>query len=204
MQVSYDATYISPTPVPAQPAPRLGTPPRATSLKPTPGALHAPPSIFPLNTPNPTPVTTEQDRRYVRAEGVTLVSGTWGEPTDPARARLVEDRDAFALLWDETVGVWVAVYRMCINVGAWCPLIPYWISHTVCSLLAGTLTRPIALSYSVDYRAGETSAHDTCKERACRNASRSRGLSQVTRICKRGTVHQRTGVREVLSRSGRG
>ncbi len=119
-QVSYDATYISPAPAPAQPAPRLGTPPRTISLKPTAGngALHVPPNIFPPNTPNPTPVTTEQDRRYVRAEGMTLVSGTWGEVSDPAKAKLVEDRDAFALLWDETAGVWVAVYRMCINVGA--------------------------------------------------------------------------------------
>ncbi|KAI9448837.1 TRAPP trafficking subunit Trs65-domain-containing protein [Lactarius psammicola] len=117
-QVSYDATYISPVPAPAHPAPRLGTPPRTISLKPTPGngALYVPPNIFPPNTPNPTPVTTEQDRRYVRAEGVTLVSGAWGEVSDPAKARLVEDRDAFALLWDGTAGVWVAVYRMCINV----------------------------------------------------------------------------------------
>lgn len=118
MQVSYDATYISPAPAPAQSAPRLGTPPRTTSLKPIPGngALHVPPNIFPPNTPNPTPVTTEQDRRYVRAEGVPLVSGTWGEVSDSARARLVGDRDAFALLWDEAAGVWVAVYRVCINV----------------------------------------------------------------------------------------
>ncbi|KAH9171162.1 hypothetical protein EDB89DRAFT_1907177 [Lactarius sanguifluus] len=117
-QVSYDATYISPAAPTAQPAPRLGTPPRTVSLKPAPGngALHVPLNIFPPNTPNPTPVTTEQDRRYVRAEGVTLVSGTWGEASDPAKARLVEDRDAFALLWDETAGVWVAVYRMSINV----------------------------------------------------------------------------------------
>ncbi|KAF8268203.1 TRAPP trafficking subunit Trs65-domain-containing protein [Lactarius quietus] len=114
IQVSYDATYI---PVPAQPSPRLGTPPRTTSLKPVPmNALHVPPNIFPLNTPNPTPTTTEQDRRYVRTEGVPLISGTWGEVSDPAKARLFEDRDAFALLWDETAGVWVAVYRMCINV----------------------------------------------------------------------------------------
>jgi hypothetical protein len=120
MQVSYDATYISPDPVPAQPSPRIGTPPRTTSLKSTPGsgALHVPPNTFPLTTPNPTPITTEQDRRYVRTEGVTLVSGTWGEASDPTKERLVEDRDAFALLWDETAGVWVAVYRVCINVGA--------------------------------------------------------------------------------------
>jgi hypothetical protein len=62
-------------------------------------------------------MTTEQDRRYVRAEGVTLVSGMWGEASDPAKARQVNDRDAFALLWDETASVWVAIYRMCVNVG---------------------------------------------------------------------------------------
>lgn len=55
----------------------------------------------------------------MRSEGVTLVSGTWGEASDLARARVVEDRDAFALLWDEMASVWVAVYRMCINVGAY-------------------------------------------------------------------------------------
>ena len=120
MQVSYDATYISPAPTPAQPAPRLGTPPRTISLKSTPAnsALHPHPNLFPPNTPNPIPVTTEYDRRYERTDGVTLASGTWGEVSDPAKARLDEDRDAFALLWDEEAGVWVAVYRMCINVGA--------------------------------------------------------------------------------------
>ena len=87
VQVSYDATYISPAPIPAQPSPRIGTPPRTTSLKPTPGSsvLHVPPNIFPLTTPNPTPITTEQDRRYVRTEGVTLVSGTWGQASDPTK-----------------------------------------------------------------------------------------------------------------------
>jgi hypothetical protein len=115
-QVSYDATYISPASVSALSVPRLGTPPRIMSLKPTAGSggLHVPPNIFPPNTPNPAPVTTEQDRRYVRAEGVTLVSGMWGEELD---IKSVKDRDAFTLLWDETAGVWVAVYRMSVNVG---------------------------------------------------------------------------------------
>jgi hypothetical protein len=119
IQVSYDASYISPVSVSTPSVPRLGTPPRTTSLKSTTGSsgLHAPPSIFPPNTPNPAPVTTEQDRRYVRAEGVTLVSGMWGEELDPAKPGQVKDRDAFALLWDETAGVWVAIYRMCVNVG---------------------------------------------------------------------------------------
>jgi hypothetical protein len=65
-------------------------------------------------------MTTEQDRRYVRAEGVTLVSGMWGEESDPAKARQVNDRDSFALVWDETTSVWVVIYRMCVNVGTLC------------------------------------------------------------------------------------
>jgi len=56
----------------------------------------------------------------VRSEGVTLVSRMWGEELDPTKARQANDRDAFALLWDETASVWVAVYRMCVNVGALC------------------------------------------------------------------------------------
>ena len=84
-----------------------------------------PPSIFPPTTPHPMPVTTEQDRRYVRAEGVMLVSRMWGEEEgegegDPAvRARRASHgRDAFALLWDGPARAWVAVYRMCVDVGA--------------------------------------------------------------------------------------
>ena len=98
--------------------------PRSVSLKSTAdsgGSLHVPPSLFPPNTPHPTPVTTEQDRRYVHAEGVTLVSRMWGEeqfnPTKAGRANNDWDRDTFALLWDEVASVWVAVYRMCINIG---------------------------------------------------------------------------------------
>jgi hypothetical protein len=102
--------------------PRPSAPPRTASLKPSAdsGGLHVPPSIFPPNTPHPTPVTTEQDRRYVRSEGVMLVSRMWGEELDPTKTSQVNDRDAFALLWDETASVWVAVYRMCVNVGALC------------------------------------------------------------------------------------
>jgi hypothetical protein len=67
-----------------------------------------------------TPVTTEQDRRYLRAEGVMLVSRIWvEEESEPAMARQASERDAFVLLWDETTEcAWVAVYRMCVNVGA--------------------------------------------------------------------------------------
>jgi hypothetical protein len=119
-QISYDATYISPASVSVPSAPQLGIPPRTTSLKPgvDKGGLYVPPRIFPVNTPNPTPVTTEQDRRYVRTEGVTLASGVWGEEPDPVKDEQVEASDSFALLWDKTSGVWVAVYRMCVNVGA--------------------------------------------------------------------------------------
>jgi hypothetical protein len=128
-QVSYDAAYISSASAPPPSVP----PPRTASLKPNAegGGLHVPPSIFPPTTPHPTPVTTEQDRRYVRAEGVTLVSRMWGEEeeSDPAaKARRASERDAFALLWDGAARVWVAAYRMCVNVGA-CrllyPLVPH-------------------------------------------------------------------------------
>jgi hypothetical protein len=122
-QISCDAAYISSASAPSPSGPRSSAPPRTASLKPNAdsGGLHVPPSIFPPNTPHPIPVTTEQDRRYVRAEGVTLVSRMWGEDIDPTKARQVSDRDAFALLWDETACVWVAVYRMCVNVGALWP-----------------------------------------------------------------------------------
>lgn len=117
-QVSYDASYISSASASSPSTPRQSALPRTASLKPSAetGVLHVPPSIFPPNTPHPTPMTTEQDRRYVHAEGVTLVSGMWGEESDPANARQVNDRDSFTLLWDETASVWVAIYRMCVNV----------------------------------------------------------------------------------------
>ena len=119
-EISYDATYISRASASALSAPPLGgTPPRTTSLKPNARkGANVPPRIFPVNTPNPTPVTTEQDRQYVRAEGVKLASGMWGEEPDPVKERPVEAKDSFALLWDKTSGNWVAVYQMCVNVGA--------------------------------------------------------------------------------------
>ncbi|KAH9052649.1 hypothetical protein EDB87DRAFT_1581574 [Lactarius vividus] len=39
----------------------------------------------------------------------------WGEADNPTKVRPVKDWDTFALLWDETAGVWVAVYWMSIN-----------------------------------------------------------------------------------------
>ena len=143
-QVSYDASYIPTASAPPPSAHRQSTapPPRTASLKPPNadagggggggGGLHVPPSIFPPTTPHPMPVTTEQDRRYVRAEGVTLVSRMWGEEgeEDPAakarRASSSIGRDAFALLWDGAARVWVAVYRMCVDVGACVPGPRFW------------------------------------------------------------------------------
>ena len=127
-QVSYEAAYISSASASSPSMPRQSAPPRTASIKPSAetGVLHVPPSIFPPNTPHPTPMTTEQDRRYVRAEGVTLVSGMWGEESDPAQARQFNDKDSFALLWDETASVWVAIYRMCVNVGTlWIKIFPF-------------------------------------------------------------------------------
>jgi hypothetical protein len=163
-QVSYDAAYISPASVSSPSVPQLGTPPRTTSLKSTAGSggLHVPPSIFPPGTPNPAPVTTEQGRRYVRAEGVTLASGMWGEELDTSKPGQVKDRDTFALLWDETAGVWVAVYRMCVNVGAFSKTLDR-LSHSLCvpgSILAVARSRPVALSHSIDHCKGEADSHD--------------------------------------------
>ncbi|KAI0065986.1 hypothetical protein BV25DRAFT_1989048 [Artomyces pyxidatus] len=117
-QVSYDATYISPLPLSAAPIPRVGTPPRTVSLK-AKAKGHVPPSIFPPSTPNPTPATADQDKRYVRAEGTTLASGVWGEEKDAhgqGKGAGKEDRDAFALLWDAGKKVWTAVFRMSVSV----------------------------------------------------------------------------------------
>jgi hypothetical protein len=119
-QVSYDATYISRASASTLSAPPLGgTPPRTASVKQNARkGANVPPGMFPVNTPSPTPVTTEQNRSYVCAEGVKLASGIWGEEPGPVKERPVEAKDSFALLWDKTSGNWVAVYRMCVNVGA--------------------------------------------------------------------------------------
>ena len=71
-------------------------------------SLH--PSIFPPATPNPTPYTGDDDRRYVRSEGTVLVAKIWGQDAsdDPC--------EAFSLLWSEKEQVWVAVYRLGITV----------------------------------------------------------------------------------------
>jgi hypothetical protein len=117
IQVALEASYIQAGPAPgASGAPgsaRLGLPPRSASLKPG-GSKHRPPnlhpSIFPPQTPHPTPSAVGGDRQYVRSEGTPLISKTWGE----------EDGDDFSLLWSKTDRVWLALFRMNVGVGQ-CP-----------------------------------------------------------------------------------
>jgi hypothetical protein len=113
IQVALEASYIQPAAAsgPGGGSPggtRLGAPPRTASLKPSkhrPPNLH--PSIFPPQTPHPTPSVAGSDRQYVRSEGTPLISKTWGE----------EDNDDFSLLWSKKDRVWLALYRMTVGVG---------------------------------------------------------------------------------------
>lgn len=112
LQVSLEASYISPTPAPEGPPSRLSAPPRSMSAQPmASGRLAAPPqhqhpSIFPPATPNPMPSTGEQDRQYAASEGSFLAAIIWG----------TGNSDQFTLLWSEKEKVWVAVYRLALTV----------------------------------------------------------------------------------------
>ncbi|TEB32777.1 hypothetical protein FA13DRAFT_1790473 [Coprinellus micaceus] len=119
LQVSLEASYISPAPVSNVQEPtwssRLSAPPRGQSalLPPRPSAGLAPPqhpSIFPPATPNPVPATGEQDRQYAASEGVFLAGVIWGS------GHAEQSRDAFSLLWSEKEKVWVAAYRLSLTV----------------------------------------------------------------------------------------
>lgn len=68
------------------------------------------PSIFPPSTPNPTPYSADQDRRYAKSEGTLLLASIWGQDTSD------DSREAFSLLWSEAGRVWVAVYRLALTV----------------------------------------------------------------------------------------
>ncbi|KAF8557661.1 hypothetical protein OG21DRAFT_1457215 [Imleria badia] len=106
VQVSLEATYISQMPSQDVPDTASLLPPRMSSmLKRRPPSLH--PSIFPPNTPNPIPSTTERDRKYVQSEGTLLFSGIWGmkKATD-------ESKERFALLFSENERNWIAVYEL--------------------------------------------------------------------------------------------
>ena len=106
VQVSLEATYISQTPNQDVPNTAGLVPPRTSSmLKGRPSSLH--PSIFPPNTPNPIPSTTESDRKYVQSEGTLLFSGIWG-----TKKITEESEEKFALLFSEIQRSWIAVYEL--------------------------------------------------------------------------------------------
>jgi len=112
VQVSLEASYISPVPT----APAMT--PRTSSLLATPrtGALAKParltphPSILPPSTPNPTPATGDNDRAYMNSEGTPLLARVWGaNDTD-------DNPEDFTLLWSEAEKSWIAVYRIVFTV----------------------------------------------------------------------------------------
>ena len=100
-------------------------PPRSNSLAVPTQGLNGPgagmggrphPSIFPPHTPHPLPATAESDRQYMQAQGTPLRSGVWGERgIDGSTAE-----EKFALVWSKRDQVWVAVYKMMIQVGVYC------------------------------------------------------------------------------------
>lgn len=112
IQVSLEASYISPVPT----APAIT--PRTSSLLATPrtGALARParltphPSILPPSTPNPTPATGDNDRMYMNSEGTPLLARIWGA-NDAGN-----NSEDFTLLWSETEKSWIAVYRIVLTV----------------------------------------------------------------------------------------
>ncbi|KAF4580569.1 hypothetical protein EYR38_003168 [Pleurotus pulmonarius] len=115
LQTTVEATYISsvPTTLPdTLDTTRLSAPPRTGSLglkiTPRPGSQH--PSIYPPNTPNPTPLTADHDRKYVQAEGTLLMASIWGQSSDE------DSGEAFCLLWSEEEQAWVAVYRLGVRI----------------------------------------------------------------------------------------
>ncbi|KAF9650873.1 hypothetical protein BDM02DRAFT_3092274 [Thelephora ganbajun] len=105
VQVSYDATYISSTPIIEEPQTgvTVSPPSRATSLL---GPSRRPRSIFPPTTPHPIPSAGEADRKYVKSEGTPLTAGIWGDNPD----------EAFQLLWSRKEKAWVAIFKLVVNV----------------------------------------------------------------------------------------
>lgn len=115
VQISLEATYISSVPTP-NPEPlrtsKLSAPPRPSSFAKASSRLQPHhPSIFPPNTPNPTPSSAEHDRRYVTSEGTLLLASIWGQNTAE------DSKEAFSLFWSDEENVWVAVYRLALTVG---------------------------------------------------------------------------------------
>ena len=110
IQVSLEASYISKTPNQDVPGTASLVRPRTSSMaKGGPLSLH--PSIFPPNTPNPIPSTTESDRKYVQSEGTLLFSSIWGTKKATGKSK-----EKFALLFSETQRSWIAVYELSLIV----------------------------------------------------------------------------------------
>lgn len=111
IQVSYDATYISSTPIVEESqASAIASPhSRTTSLL---GPSRRPRSIFPPTTPHPIPSAGEADRKYVKSEGTPLTAGIWGDNPD----------EAFQLLWSQKEKAWVAIFKLVVNVGKSVPI----------------------------------------------------------------------------------
>ena len=129
LQISLDASYISPIPQEAPPAPapsagRLLGPPPAGRAKPrtssstgssptVPTLKPRLPLLVPPHTPNPTPQMAESDAKYAAAEGVQLLTYIWGEPNSADAER----KEEFALGWSGTDNEWNAIYRLEVPVG---------------------------------------------------------------------------------------
>ena len=163
VQVSLEATYISQTPNQDVPDTAGLAPPRTSSmLKRRPPSLH--PSIFPPNTPNPIPSTTEKDRKYVQSEGTLLFSGIWGmkKATD-------ESKERFALLFSETQRAWIAVYELSFIVCEYGHyILVFGVDHIqLYSLSAPFLLRSSALPYRICYIARQGTISFPVNSPAC-------------------------------------
>ncbi|KAJ7592385.1 TRAPP trafficking subunit Trs65-domain-containing protein [Mycena floridula] len=118
LQVSLEASYISSQPPePGSETPQVNSAflsaaqPRTASLsKLNPNSSRQHPSIFPPNTPNPTPYSADHDRRYAKSEGTLLNAIIWGQSSGE------ESREAFSLLYSEKQSSWVVVYRLSLTV----------------------------------------------------------------------------------------
>ena len=124
LQISLDASYISPIPQEAPPAPspsatRLLGPPPAGRAKPRGSSptgstvKQRPPPLVPPHTPNPTPQVAESDAKYAAAEGVQLLAYIWGDPNSADAGR----KEEFALGWSDSGKEWKAMYRLEVPVG---------------------------------------------------------------------------------------
>ena len=111
VQVSLEATYISTVAEAPRTSRLLGTPRNGSMTRPS-GRTNPHPSILPPSTPNPVPLTADQDRKYMASEGTLLVANIWGSSTAE------DSSEGFALLWSEEQQAWLAIYCMAITVCA--------------------------------------------------------------------------------------